>query len=165
MGKVSLGLRGWRFEESAVFTDDGDIKPIDEMDYDTRQRVLRLRQMIGSPCHACWLIHGDDNLDACNDAAVVYGEPLGEVVVCGVHEPDFLYWFRERGGSEYRGDTELQDEFHEWFLDGGRAPEDYEGIEHVDTDPSAVPYVSRTQSTSKAEREAHEVDLDSLDFE
>ena len=165
MGKVNIGLRGWRFEESAVFTDDGDIKPIDEMDFETRQRVVRLRQMVGSPCHACWLIHGDENLDACNEAAAVYGEPLSEVVLCESHEPDFLYWFREEGGSEHRGDSELQDAFHEWFADGGRAPADYEGVEHVDTDPNAVPHVSGTQSAREAEQQAHEVDIDGLDFE
>lgn len=164
MGKVSIGLRGWRFEESEVFTDEGDIKPIDEMDYDTRHRVVRLRRMVGSPCHACWLIHGDSQLDRCNEAAAVYGEPLSEVVLCDTHEPDFLYWFREEGGSEYRSDPELQDAFHEWFADGGRAPDDYEGIEHVDTDPSTVPHVSGTQSAREAEQEAQSVDIDNLDI-
>ncbi len=164
MGKVSIGLRGWRFEESEVFTDDGDIKPIDEMDYDTRHRVVRLRRMVGSPCHACWLIHGDSNLDRCNEAAAVYGEPLSEVVLCDTHEPDFLYWFREEGGSEYRSDPELQDAFHEWFADGGRAPDDYEGIEHIDTDPTDVPHVSGTTSAREAEQEAQSVDIDNLDI-
>lgn len=165
MGKVSIGLRGWRFDESDVFTDEGEMKPIDRMKFETRERVLRLRRIIGTPCHACWLIHGDDNLERCNDAAAVYGEPLSEAVVCEEHEPDFLYWFREQGGSEYRGDPELQDAFHEWFLDGGRAPEGYAGIEHVETDPTAVPYVSGTESPAQAEKEAREVDLDSLDID
>ena len=62
-------------------------------------------------------------------------------------------------------DPELQDAFHEWFLDGGRAPDDYEGIEHVETDPMAVPYVSGTQSPAHAEQEARGVDLDSLDID
>ena len=164
MGKVSIGLRGWRFDESDVFTDDGEIMPIDRMDPATRERVARLREVIGSPCHACWLLHGDENLGACNVAAAVYGEPLSEVVVCDVHEPDFLYWYREEGGSEHRGEPELQDAFHEWFLDGGRAPEEYGGVEHVDTDPTAVPQVSGTTSAAEAEREANTVDLDSLDI-
>ena len=165
MGKVSIGLRGWRFDESAVFTDDGEIMPIDAMEYETRQRVVRLRQVIGSPCHDCWLLHGDENLDACNEAAAVYGEPLSEVVVCETHEPDFLFWYREEDGSEHRGEPELQDAFHEWFLDGGRAPEGYGGVEHVDTDPTAVPHVSATTSAAEAEREANAVDLDSLDID
>jgi hypothetical protein len=164
MGKVNIVLRGWRFDESAVFTDDGDIKPLDTMDFETRERVVRLRQLIGSPCHACWLIHGDSNLNACNDAAAVYGEPLHEVVLCEEHEPDFLYWFREEGGADYRGDAELQDTFHEWFADGGRAPDDYSRVEHVDTDPAAVPSVSGTQSAAEAEQEAQSVDLDNLDI-
>ncbi|WP_435078160.1 hypothetical protein [Halococcus sp. AFM35] len=164
MGKVNIALRGWRFDESAVFTDDGDIKPIDEMDQQTRERVVRLRQLIDSPCHACWLIHGDSHLDACNDAAAVYGEPLSEVVLCEEHEPDFLYWFREQGGTDYRGEAELQDAFHEWFADGGRAPDDYETVEHVDTDQAAVPSVSGTGSAAEAEQEAQSVDLDNLDI-
>ena len=164
MGKVNIALRGWRFDESAVFTDDGDIKPIDEMDPETRERVVRLRQLIDSPCHACWLVHGDSNLDDCNDATAVYGEPLSEVVLCEEHEPDFLYWFREEGGADYRGDPELQDAFHEWFADGGRAPEAYQQVEHVDTDQAGVPSVSGTESPAEAEREAQSVDLDSLDI-
>ena len=165
MGKVSIGLRGWRFDEREVFTEEGEMKPIDEMDFEVRKRVVRLRGLIGSPCHACWLIHGDGNLDSCNEAAVVYGEPLHEAVLCADHEPDFLYWFREEDGSELRGDPELQDAFHEWFADGGRAPEGYERDEHVDTDPTAVPYVSGTQSPAEAEREASELDIDGLDFD
>lgn len=164
MGKVNIVLRGWRFDESAIFTDEGEMKPLDEMAFETRERIVRLRRHIGSPCHACWLIHGDGNLDACNDAAAVYGEALHEVVLCDDHEPDFLYWFREEGGSEYRGDPELQDAFHEWFADGNRAPAEYESVEHVDTDPTAVPYVSGTQSPAQAEREARDVDLDNLDI-
>ncbi|EMA47663.1 hypothetical protein C448_04474 [Halococcus morrhuae DSM 1307] len=164
MGKVNIALRGWRFDESAVFTDDGDIKPIDEMEPTTRERIVRLRQLIDSPCHACWLIHGDSELDACNDAAAVYGEPLSEVVLCEEHEPDFRYWFREQGGADHRGEPALQDAFHEWFADGGRAPEEYEPVEHVDTDPTAVPSVSGTGSAADAEQEAQSVDLDSLDI-
>jgi hypothetical protein len=163
MGKVNIELRGWRFDESAVFTDEGDIKPIDEMDFPTRERIVRLRQIIGSPCHGCWLIHGDENLDACNEAAAVYGEPLHEVVLCDTHEPDFLYWFREEGGSTLRGD-ELQDAFHEWFADGNRAPDDYGGIDHVDTDPTDVPYVTGAQSAAEAEQQARDVDIDNLDI-
>jgi hypothetical protein len=61
------------------------------------------------------------------------------VVLCDDHEVDFVYWFREAGGSAYRGDPELADAFHEWFAEGGRAPEDYGGIDHVETDPDALP--------------------------
>ena len=139
MAKVSIGLRGWRFEESDVFTPDGEVRPLDEMPPDARERVLRLSALVGSPCDACWLIHGDENIKQCRAADVVYGEPMAEVVLCGSHEPDFLYWYREEGGSEYRGSEKLEDAFHEWFADSGRAPEDYAGIEHVDTDPEDLP--------------------------
>ncbi|WP_135828481.1 hypothetical protein [Halorussus halobius] len=139
MGKVSIGLRGWRFEESDVFTENGEFKPTDEMPDDARKRLVRLQALVTAPCDACWLIHGDAGLDECNVADVVYGEPLAEVVLCADHEPDFLYWFAEAGGDRFKGQQELQDEFHEWFADGGRAPEGYAGVEHVETDPEDVP--------------------------
>jgi hypothetical protein len=139
MAKVSIGLRGWRFEESDVFTPDGTVRPLDEMPPDARERVLRLSALVESPCDACWLIHGDEGIERCRAADVVYGEPMSEVVLCSVHEPDFLYWYREEGGDAYRGSEDLEDAFYEWFADGGRAPEAYEGIEHVDTDPESLP--------------------------
>ncbi|WP_435333345.1 hypothetical protein [Haloarchaeobius sp. TZWWS8] len=139
MSKISIGLRGWRFEEEEVFTEDGGVVPFDEMDEDTKKRLVRLGVLYGAPCDACWLIHGDDNLDDCNESTVVYGEPLAEVTVCDEHEPDFLYWFREEGGIEHAETKAFDDEFHEWFVDGGRAPEDYGGMEHVDTDPVDLP--------------------------
>ena len=40
MGKVSIALRGWRFDEAAVFTNDGELRPLDEMDQDTRERIV-----------------------------------------------------------------------------------------------------------------------------
>ncbi|MFC4551504.1 MULTISPECIES: hypothetical protein [Halorussus] len=139
MGKVSIGLRGWRFDEEEVFTEDGDFRPMDEMPADTRNRLVRLSALVGSPCDACWLIHGDDDLPACNVSEVVYGEPLAEVGLCREHEADFLYWFAEAGGDRFKGQDRLQDEFHEWFADGGRAPDGYGGLEHVDTDPDDLP--------------------------
>ncbi|PSP75437.1 hypothetical protein BRC81_15535 [Halobacteriales archaeon QS_1_68_20] len=141
MGKVSIGLRGWRFDEDEVFSDDGKLRPLEEMPEDASDRISRLTALVNSPCHACWLIHGDENVEECNVARVVYGEPLSEVLLCDGHEADFVYWYRERGGDEYRGDPELQDAFHEWFVDGGRAPEDYGGIEHVRTAPEDLPDV------------------------
>jgi len=81
MSKVSIGLRGWRFDEDEVFTDDGEVRPFDEMRDDTRRRLVRVGVLYGSPCDACWLIHGDAALDACNEATVLYGEPLSEVSV------------------------------------------------------------------------------------
>jgi hypothetical protein len=138
MGKVSIGLRGWRFDEDEVFTDEGEFRPLEEIPQDPRDRLLRLQALVGSPCDACWLIHGDENIDECTVAAVVYGEPLSEVVLCSEHEADFRYWFAEAGGSRYKGSEELEDAFHEWFLDGGRAPAGYGGIEHVETDPDDV---------------------------
>ncbi len=139
MGKVSIGLRGWRFDEEEVFTEDGDYRPMDEISADTQKRLARLSALVGSPCDACWLIHGDENLPKCNVTEVVYGEPLSEVAVCAEHETDFLYWYFEAGGEQFRGEDELQDEFHEWFADGGRAPEGYGGMDHVDTDPDDLP--------------------------
>jgi hypothetical protein len=139
MGKVSIGLRGWRFDEDEVFTEDGQFRPMDEVSPDTRKRLVRLQALVNAPCDACWLIHGDEEIGKCNVAAVVYGEPLGEVVLCTDHEPDFLYWFSEAGGSRYKGEQVLQDEFHEWFADGGRAPEGYGGLDHVETDPDDIP--------------------------
>ena len=139
MGKVSIGLRGWRFDESAVFTEDGELRPLDEIPEDDRRRLDRLPTLMKSPCQACWLVFGDAEIERCNVPDVVYGEPLAEVALCTDHETDFVYWFRDEEGSDYVGTDDLQDEFFEWFADGGRAPEDYPGVEHVDTDPDDVP--------------------------
>ncbi len=138
MAKVSIGLRGWRFEESAVLADDGTLQPLEEMPADTRERSLRLLTNVGNACDACWLEHEDDE-DARSNAAVVYGEPFAEVLLCREHESDFLYWWREAGGETHRGSDELADAFHEWYLDGGRAPEDYGGMEHIETSPEDLP--------------------------
>lgn len=147
MGKVSIGLQGWRFEESAVFTDEGDYRPFDEMDADTRRRLVRLSVIVGAPCGACWLAY--DDRERQREAEYVYGEPLAEVLLCATHEPDFVYWFREAGGDEHAGVDDFDDRFHEWYLDGGRAPDGYEGMEYVDEgdalpepptpDPETVP--------------------------
>lgn len=139
MGKVSIGLRGWRFEEAEVFDDDGEFKDLRAMPDETRFRLQRLEVLVTAPCHGCWLIHGDENLPECNVAEVVYGEPQSEVILCSDHEPDFLYWFREEDGEGYMGEDELRDAFHEWFAAGGRAPEGYGGVDHVDTDPENLP--------------------------
>ncbi|MFB6353200.1 MAG: hypothetical protein ABEJ92_03855 [Halobacteriales archaeon] len=166
MGKVSIGLRGWRFDEADVFAPDGSLRPVEEMDDDVASRVVRLTALVGSPCDACWLEHGDEHLDRCAPAAVVYGEPLAEVVLCPDHEADFLYWFREAGGDAYRGTDELQDAFHEWFLDGGRAPEGYAGLEHVDTDPADLPDPPPVDQTALTvdvpEDRRHDIDLRNL---
>jgi len=135
MGKVSIGLRGWRFDEAAVFDEEGEFKPREEIPKPDRQRLSRLAILVNAPCNACWLIHGEAERQNCEVAEVVYGEPGHEVVVCADHEADFLYWFREEGGSAYAGDEELQRAFHEWFAEGERAPEGYGGMEHVDTAP------------------------------
>lgn len=139
MGKVSIGLRGWRFDEEHLFTDDGELRSLDEMPLDVRNRVVRLSKLVDAPCDACWLIHGDDDLAACNIAEVVYGEPMAEVLVCPEHEADLLYWYREAGGDAHRGEATFQDAFHEWFLDGGRAPDGYEADIHVETAPESLP--------------------------
>jgi hypothetical protein len=139
MAKVSIGLRGWRFDEEAVFDETGRFRPLAEMPRDVSNRVSRLSALVTSPCHACYLVHGEADVAACDVAEVVYGEPMAEVLLCADHERDFLYWYREAGGEALRGDPELRDAFHEWFADGGRAPEGYAGIEHVDTDPADLP--------------------------
>jgi hypothetical protein len=163
MGKVSIALRGWRFDEEEVFDDDGEMRPVAEMSDETRRRLVRLTVVAGNPCDACWLVHGDEHLDRCRVGRVVYGEPLAEVLLCDVHEPDFLYWFREAGGSDHRGTDAFQDRFHEWFLDGGRAPEGYAGVEHVDTDPDAVPETDPDREMPSLEDELEELDDEELD--
>lgn len=139
MAKVSIGLRGWRFEESEVFTDAGEFKPLDEIPDDPRHRLIRLPILLDKPCDACYLEHGDEHIERCRQPTVVYGEPLAEVLVCDGHERDFLYWFREAGGREYVGEDTFADAFHEWYAEGHRAPEGYGGLEHVDTDPDTLP--------------------------
>jgi len=139
MAKVSIGLRGWRFDEAEVFTDDGGFRPLDDLDGDVRQRLVRLTYLQGKPCDACYLIHGEADKTRCNQATIVYGEPMEEVLLCTEHEADFLYWFREDSGADAAGTETFRDEFHEWFLAGNRAPEGYGGLDHVDTDPSGLP--------------------------
>ena len=139
MAKVSIGLRGWRFDEAAVFTDDGEFRPLDEVDEDTRRRLVRLTYLQGKPCDACYLVHGEAEKRRSNQAEIVYGEPMEEVLLCSEHEADFLYWFREAGGADAAGIETFRDEFHEWFAAGERAPEGYGGLEHVDTDPDTLP--------------------------
>lgn len=163
MGKVSIGLRGWRFDEEEVFTEDGELRPIDKLSEDIREQLVRLTVITGSPCDACWLIHGDENVEECNVANVVYGEPLDEVILCANHETDLLYWYREEGGSEYRGTPEFKDRFHEWFDDGGRAPEGYGGLEHVDTDPDGVPQPEPEVEMPSLEEELAELDDEDLE--
>jgi hypothetical protein len=172
MSKVSIGLRGWRFDEDDVFDTDGAIKPLAQMPPDARQRVSRLTAIIGNACDACWLI--EDEKEECNVARVVYGEAMGEVLLCEEHEPDFLYWFREEGGEEFAGEVAMQEYFHQWFLDGGRAPEGYASMEHVEEEPDALPEApdsgeiepieEELKGMDDEEREALDVDLSDLDL-
>jgi len=164
MDKVSIGLRGWRFDEDAVLTEDGDLKAYGEMDPDVRERVLRLDRLVEAPCDACWLIHGDANVQQCRVATVVYGEPFEEVVLCDEHEPDFLYWFHECGGVELAGTDEFEDGFHEWFLDGGRAPEGYGGLDHVDVAPEEIPEFDRDGSGDEETDRTDDDPSDDLDL-
>jgi hypothetical protein len=163
MGKVNIGLRGWRFDEAEVFGEDGELMPLGTMDPETRDRIVRLSTMMGEPCDACYLIHGDENIQECNVARIVYGEPLGEVLLCPEHEADFLYWFREEGGNRYAGDTELEDAFHAWFDDGGRAPDGYGGVDHVDTDADDVPDPDPVEEMPTLEEELEKLDDEKLD--
>ena len=149
MAKVSIGLRGWRFEESALFTADGAWRDLSEMPEDARDRLARLPQLVEEPCDACYL----DPDEPERRAAIVYGEPLAEVVLCADHEADFLYWFREAGGEASAGDPGFADAFHEWFADGGRAPTGYEGMDHVVTEPAELPELP---SAEEVQRQLHE---------
>ncbi|WP_135534199.1 MULTISPECIES: hypothetical protein [Halostella] len=167
MAKVSVGLRGWRFEESEIFTEDGNWRPFDEMHDEDRERLLRLRTLVTKPCDACFLVHGEEDIERCREAEIVYGEPKSEVVLCDEHEADFRYWFSEAGGDDYRGEDELQDAFHGWFDDGNRAPEAFGGVDHVDTDPEALPDPpnpnddeDRYRITLRDAMEPEETDLD-----
>ena len=153
MGKVSIGLRGWRFDEEELFTDEGTWRPLKEIPKDPRHRLVRLQVVIGKPCDACYLIHGEAEKQRCREAAIVYGEPLEEILLCAEHEPDFLYWFREEGGERLAGEPELRDEFHEWFADGGRAPDGYAGVEHVETDPEGLPDLPSPEEIYEREQE------------
>ncbi|MEF8781438.1 MAG: hypothetical protein V5A46_12245 [Haloferacaceae archaeon] len=165
MGKVSVGLRGWRFEEREIFDEDGELKPLDEIPEDPRERLVRLLALVNEPCDACYLIHGEAEIERCRPAEIVYGEPSSEVLLCGVHEPDFLYWYREVGGSRLKGDPELRDAFHEWFADGNRAPDGYGGIEHVETAPEEIPEPPGPQEIQErldAKREEHRIDIREL---
>ena len=168
MGKVSIGLRGWRFDEDEVFDEDGEFKELDRIPEETRFRLQRLEVLVTSPCQACWLIHGNEHIKECNVAEVVYGEPQSEVLLCDEHEPDFLYWFREAGGEEYMGEDELADEFHQWFAEGGRAPGGYGGIEHVETDPENLPDPSEVDPQEVAmdpPEDGRRIDLREVDLD
>lgn len=165
MAKVSVGLRGWRFEEGEIFDQDGEFKPLDEIPADPKERLVRLLALIEEPCDACYLIHGETDVQRCRPAEIVYGEPGSEVLLCGVHEADFLYWFREEGGSQLKGDPELQDAFHEWFAEGNRAPDDYSGLDHVETDPETLPEPpgpQEIQERLETQREQHRINIKEL---
>ena len=138
MAKVSVGLRGWRFDEEDIFTDE-ELKPLDEIPEEPRARLLRLVSLVEEPCDVCYLEHGEAEVHRCNQAEMVYGEPKGEVLLCPEHEPDLLYWFREEGGSEHAGSLEFGDRFHEWVAAGNEAPDGYAPVEHVDEDPDGLP--------------------------
>ncbi|QZX99337.1 hypothetical protein [Halobaculum rubrum] len=139
MGKVSIGLRGWRFDEDEIFTDAGGWRPLEEIPKEPRHRLVRLQVVMNKPCDACYLIHGEENKRQCRVSSIVYGEPLDEVLLCDEHEADFLFWFRERGGASIAGEETFRDAFHEWFDDGGRAPDGYGGMEHVEEAPEDLP--------------------------
>ncbi|MFW5977859.1 MAG: hypothetical protein ACOCP2_01310 [Halohasta sp.] len=162
MGKVSIGLRGWRFDEEDVFTDDEEFKPLKEIPEDPRQRLLRLSRLIEQPCDACYLIHGEADKQQCNRSAVVYGEPMDEVVLCADHESDFIYWYQHEGGSDLRGEPEFADVFHQWFADGNRAPEGFGSVDHVETDPEDLPDLptpEEIQQRLEADYEPRKIDL------
>ncbi len=149
MAKVSVGLRGWRFDEDEIITENGELKPLEEIPEEPRERLVRLVALVEEPCDACYLEHGEDEIHRCNQAEIVYGEPRGEVLLCPAHEPDFVYWFREAGGSEHTGTIEFGDRFHEWVAAGNEAPDGYAAIEHVDEDPDALPELPDQQEIQR----------------
>ncbi|MFB6202313.1 MAG: hypothetical protein ABEI98_09910 [Halorhabdus sp.] len=173
MAKVSIGLRGWRFEESDVFDEDGSLKRLTEMPEDARERIRRLTELISEPCDACYIEHGDANVAQCNVGTIVYGEPMGEVLLCDAHESDFLYWFREEGGQDLAGTREMANAFQAWFDEGSRAPAGYSALDHVEEDPEQVPTPSpeiqslevEIQEMDEEEREALDADLSNFDFD
>jgi hypothetical protein len=164
MSKVSIGLRGWRFEEREVFTEEGEFRPLTEIPEEPRHRLVRLSLIVERPCDACYLVHGDAEKERCRQATIVYGEPLEEVLLCDAHEADFLYWFREEGGRALAGEDEFRDAFHEWFAGGGRAPEGYAGLEHVETDPDALPDPPDAQEIQRRLEEANEFEGERIDL-
>lgn len=139
MAKVSVGLRGWRFDEDEIFTDDEELKPLDEIPEEPRERLVRLVGLLEEPCDVCYLEYGEAEVHRCNQAEIVYGEPRGEVLLCAEHEPDLIYWFREEGGSEHAGSLEFGDRFHEWVAAGNESPEGYGSVEHVEENPTELP--------------------------
>ena len=161
MGKVSIALRGWRFDEEEVFDGDGEIRPLEEMREETRRRLVRLRVVAGEPCDLCWLLN--ESKSDCNVARIVYGEPLSEVLLCPDHETDFLYWYREDGGNQHRGEENFADYFHEWFAAGNRAPEGYGGIDHVDTEPDRVPAPDMDEDVPELEEALEDIEDEDLD--
>ena len=161
MGKVSIALRGWRFDEAEVFDDEGHIRPLEDVEEGTRERLIRLRVVAGEPCDACYLLN--ETRADCDVARVVYGEPLSEVLLCPDHEPDFLYWFREAGGTDFAGEAQFADVFHEWFAAGNRAPDGYEGIAHVDTDPDRIPAPDMGEDVPELEAAIEDLDDEALD--
>lgn len=162
MGKVSVGLRGWRFDEDDIFTDDEQFKPLDAIPADPRQRLLRLLSLVEKPCDVCYLHHGEAEKARCNRATVVYGEPLDEVLLCDDHEPDFIYWYQHAGGSDLRGNPHFADQFHEWVEDGNRAPDSFGRVEHVETDPESLPDLpdpDEIQARIEADYQPRKIDL------
>ncbi|ERG94656.1 hypothetical protein [Haloquadratum walsbyi] len=139
MSKVSIGLRGWRFEESEIFTEEGEFRSLSEIPDDTRQRLVRLTYLQGEPCMACHSVYGDEEKHRSKEATIVYGEPTSEVLLCGEHEADFLYWFREINNADTAGIDDVQMVFMQWFENGNRSPDGYGGLEHVVTDPDSLP--------------------------
>ena len=175
MGKVSIGFRGWRFDEDEVFAADGTVRPLDNMPPETRQRILRLSGLMGEPCDACYLTHGQEAVEQVRPAQVIYGEAGTEVLLCNAHETDFVYWFQEAGGRGLAGEDDFADRFHEWYADGGRAPEEFPDVEHVEEAPDDVPEAPDPQrelpgieeeiaAMDDEELDAVDVDLTDLDF-
>ena len=162
MAKVSIGLRGWRFEEDEIFSDDGELKPLDEIPEDPRERLVRLVSLVEEPCDVCYLEYGDEEIHRCREAEIVYGEPEGEVLLCPEHEPDLIYWFREAGGSEHKGSVEFADRFHEWVAAGNESPEGYGTVEHVEEDPGSLPELPDQQEVQ--ERIEADFDGDRIDI-
>ena len=162
MAKVSVGLRGWRFDEDEIITEDGELKPLDEIPEEPRERLVRLVGLVEEPCDVCYLEHGEAAVHRCNQAEIVYGEPNGEVLLCPEHEPDLIYWCREAGGGEHAESLEFGDRFHEWVAAGNEAPEGYGSVEHVEEDPESLPDLPDQQEIQ--ERVGQDFEGDRIDI-
>jgi len=162
MAKVSVGLRGWRFDEEEIFTDDEELKPLDEIPEEPRERLVRLVSLVEEPCDVCYLEHGEAEVHRCNQAEIVYGEPKGEVLLCPEHEPNLIYWFRGGGRQRARRRPRVRRPLPRVGRRGQRGPGWVRPVEHVEEDPDGLPDLPDQQDIQ--ERVEQDFDGDRIDI-